>query len=133
MTEQRRSKSIRSAVLSLLSVALLGLVLWLAVAKATGKNEAWDHPSYFFLAVPLLAVGCGAAAFISPQTKFLAGIAAVSLQFLWLLWQSPEGSWPLALIGGGISFGAVAVLCTFASIIVGTIRQHSLERHIGRD
>jgi len=111
-----------------MSLALLGVGLWLGVAAATGEREAWDHPSYFLLAVPLLVIGCGVAAWISPKTKFLSGIAAVSFQFLFLLWQSRQGGWPVALIGGGISFGAVAVICTFVSIIVGTVREHSTSR-----
>jgi hypothetical protein len=120
MSQQR---SLAAGLGVLFAVALFGWVLWSAVVAITGVGEAWDHPLFFVIAVPLLIGASGVAAYASPNVKYFIGVAAVALQFAALAWRGPAGAWPLILIGGGISFGAIAIVCTFAAIVVGTIRE----------
>ena len=35
---------------------LCGLAVYLAIVKATGRNEAWDDGLYYFLGIPLMCV-----------------------------------------------------------------------------
>ena len=127
MPERPSSSSLLGATAALALVALLGWGLWVAVVAATGVREAWDHPMFFVVAVPLLIAASGLAAWNSPRVKYFIGLAAIALQFGVLLWRAPRHELPLALVGGGISFGAIAVVCTFTAIVVGTVREKRID------
>jgi hypothetical protein len=120
-----RTSSLAGGLAMLAIVALLGWGMWLAIVAATGVREAWDHPTFFVVAVPLLIGASALAAYVSPRVKYFVGLAAIALQFGALLWQAPRRELPLAIVGGGISFGAIAVVCTFTAIVVGTVREKS--------
>lgn len=38
------------------ATSLCGLIVYLAITIATGRNEAWDHGAYYSIGIPLMCV-----------------------------------------------------------------------------
>lgn len=80
--------------------AISGMAIWLLVAAATGRKEAWDADIYWSAAYPAGILLCTALGFFFPKrtwrwplTHFFAQFAAMALS------SGEVGSlWPLGLI-----------------------------------
>ena len=64
-------------------LAGLAVAAWLVPWLALGRKEAWDHPSYFLISIPLMTVAAAYAGYTAksgawrwPLTLILAQFAA---------------------------------------------------------
>ena len=112
----------------LAGVAVAGLAVWLVFGMMTGTREAWDRSLFFLVGVPLMALITAAAGRYCPRSRFLAGIAIVSLQLVALIYLAPAGTWRIELVGGAIFFLIFALLCT-GTAIAGALSRAELTQH----
>lgn len=118
----------KKVVAVLAGVAMAGLAVWLGFGMLTGTREAWDRSLFFMVGVPLMALITAAAGRYCPRSRFLAGVAIVSLQLVALVYLAPKGTWRIALVGGGIFFLMFALLCT-GTAIAGALSRAELTQH----
>lgn len=91
--------AVNGRVLASYAVAVVGGAgTWIGLALATGKQEAWDHPLYFLVGLPLLTVLVAALGYLNPSRAWRWGVAAGASQCASLfLLQRRVG--PLLLLG----------------------------------
>ncbi|HEX5056828.1 MAG TPA: hypothetical protein VFX02_10055 [Gammaproteobacteria bacterium] len=46
--------------------SLCGLAVYLAIIMATGRNEAWDHGSYYSLGIPFMCIAAFVIGYLFP-------------------------------------------------------------------
>src|SRR5262245_26495531 len=82
---------------------LAGMLVWAAIAAASGRYEAWDSGMYFTLGIPALCFVAGALGFIEPKDSWRWGILPMAGQAGWMFATQGVGNlWPLGLIVLGI-------------------------------
>ncbi|MEP6601240.1 MAG: hypothetical protein ABJB49_05450 [Nitrospirota bacterium] len=98
-----------------LSVAVVGLAIWLAVSAVSGKREVWESDYFYNVGFPCMALVSGVAGFLRPNRPWLWGIATVALQPLALYWgHNPfhGGIGPIGLF----FFAAYSVALAFCAV-----------------
>jgi len=76
-----------------------GAAIWIFVAQATGRNEAWDSGLYFSVGIPAVCVVSMALAFFEPEDSWRWGILPLVGQFLWMLFSNGPGNLlPLGIV-----------------------------------
>jgi len=83
-------------LLVLLILAASGLALWLWLEGQTDA-EAWDHPSFWSIVLPVMAVLSAVAGFLRPNAAIWVGPALVVPQAITLF--ATSGAGPLAIVG----------------------------------
>jgi hypothetical protein len=90
--------------------ATLGFVMWTALSIIGGLvsdepefrlREAWDTSAYFYVGIPIMALGVGIAAFVSPK-----------LAWRWPLWLVAGHQTGVLLVGLGMQSGLSLILLT---------------------
>ncbi|MGH8641624.1 MAG: hypothetical protein ACRET6_07925 [Burkholderiales bacterium] len=86
-----------------LIAAVGGAVIWMLVASASGKREAWDSGLYFSVGIPAVCLLSMVFGTFEPDRPWRWGIAPLAGQFLWmLLSQGPGNLLPLGVVMFGI-------------------------------
>ena len=95
--------------------------VWFGIALAFGKLEAWDHPLYFQVGLPCLAVvvlGLGYALPVRPWRWALAAGAAQVVSAI-ILHPALGPLAPLGLLLFGVITGALALVALLGSALSG--------------
>ena len=82
------------------SVAFLaGAAIWIGIALAASRKEAWDSPLYFAVGMPLAIALSAALAWIEPRKAWRWAVLPFAGQFIAMIaWQGLGSLWPLGLI-----------------------------------
>lgn len=85
-------------------VAILGgAAIWIAIALATGRREAWDSGLYFTVGIPVVCLGSMILAFLEPKRWWRWGVLPIAGQFVcMLLTQGPGNLLPLGILVFGV-------------------------------
>lgn len=102
-----------------LTVAIIGLIIWIGISIVSGQEEAWDSPLFFRLGIPLMLLASFIAGFIRPGKAWLWGLATVILQPLLLFFTSRVG--PLIAVGL-LFFLFFFGICTVSAFMGGMLR-----------
>lgn len=95
----------------LLAGAIGGAAVWIVIARASGRTEAWDSGLYFSLGMPVVCLMSMAFAFFEPSRSWRWGVAPFVGQLVWLLMtQGPGNLLPLGV-------AVFAVLCVPAVLL----------------
>ena len=86
------------------AAAICGLVVYVAITSATGKNEAWDDGSYYTIGVPLMCI-----------VAFVIGYLFPHRPWRWAL--SIAGGQVLAALLHGSSLNLLPIAMIFMAII----------------
>lgn len=82
-----------------LVATLCGAAIWIFVALASGRGEAWDSGLYFSVGIPAVCLVSMALAFFEPERSWRWGVLPVVGQFVWmLLSQGPGNLLPLGIV-----------------------------------
>jgi hypothetical protein len=98
-----------------LSAAGCGAAIWILIALASGRNEAWDSGLYFSVGIPAVCLVSMAFAFFEPNRSLTWGVLPLVGQFVWMLLSSGPGN---ILPFGVIVFGVLSVPPIIAARIV---------------
>ncbi|HSF59766.1 MAG TPA: hypothetical protein VLD83_16955 [Candidatus Binatia bacterium] len=86
-----------------LAAAVCGAAIWILIALASGRREAWDSGLYFSVGIPAVCLLSMAFAFLEPNRSWRWGILPLAGQFVWmLLSQGPGNLLPLGVIVFGL-------------------------------
>lgn len=121
-----RSARPRNAIdlLVLLALAACGLGFWLWLDGQTDA-EAWDHPSFWSIVLPAMAVLSAVAGWLRPNAALWVGLALVVPQAIALFATSGVG--PLAIVGL-IFFAVFAGGFTMIALIAANLRARATVR-----
>jgi hypothetical protein len=100
--------------------AVVGLAVWVGIARVSGEVEAWDSYLFFVLSLPIMMCASGVAGYMEPKRFWLWGIAVVSLQPVALLYNSNVG--PLFVVGL-FTFGVFAGLGVISALVGAKLKQ----------
>jgi hypothetical protein len=108
-----------------LAAAVCGAAIWILIAQASGRREAWDSGLYFSVGIPALCLLSLGLAFLEPDRSWRWGVLPLVGQFVWmLLSQGPGNLLPL----GVIVFGVLSVPSIIAARIGAFIATTAGER-----
>ena len=89
-----------------------GAAIWIFIALASGRNEAWDSSLYFSVGIPAVCLVSMAFAFFGPKRSWRWGVLPMVGQFVWMLLSlGPGNLLPL----GVIVFGVLSIPPTIAT------------------
>lgn len=89
----------RSPALPLSLSAVAGLIVCLAIMKATGKREAWDSAHYFTKGIPIMCAASFALAYFFPSRPWRWTLSMAAGQAVAMAYAGGSLSlWPLSLI-----------------------------------
>lgn len=81
------------------TAALCGLVVYVTITAATGKNEAWDDGSYYTIGMPFMCLVAFAIGYLFPQKPWRWALSMAGGQVLGaLLNGSSLNLLPIAMI-----------------------------------
>ncbi len=81
-----------------LLAVLAGAGIWIAIAAAYGRREAWDATAYFSVGIPAVCLVSMVLAFRRPRRAWRWGVLPMAGQFAWmLLTQGPGNLLPLGI------------------------------------
>lgn len=83
---------------------LCGLIVYLAIVLATGRNEAWDDASYYVLGIPLMCI-----------VAFVLGYRFPVRPWRWALWMA--GGQALGALLNGSSLSLLPFALIFMMVI----------------
>ncbi len=83
---------------------LCGLVVYLAIVLATGRNEAWDDASYYVLGIPFMCI-----------VAFVIGYRFPVKPWRWALWMA--GGQALGALLNGSSLSLLPFALIFMTVI----------------
>jgi hypothetical protein len=89
-----------------LVAAVCGAAIWILIALASGRKEAWDSGLYFSVGIPAVCLVSMTFAFFEPNRSWRWGVLPLFGQFVWMLLSPGPGN---LLPLGVIVFGAVSV------------------------
>ena len=98
-----------------ISLALVGMLVWIGISLSTNKREAWDSEIFWSFGFPMMLLINAIACFIHPHNVMLKGISSVSLQPLAMIILAGEiGSmFPLGII----VFGFMGLLFSLGGVV----------------
>jgi hypothetical protein len=111
--------SARDALLTAAAI-LFGALVWIGVARVSGRTEAWDSGLYLYVAMPAVCLFAFALGYMAPAHAWRWGVAPVVGQLLWLL--ASSSSWGLLPLGL-IAFCIIAVPSVVAARIGAALRR----------
>ena len=117
----------RSWIVQLLAYAIAigsSLAIWLGVCVATGVNEAWDSPVYFWFGVPAVTIVSAALGFVTVHRPWRWAPIMAASQFVLMVVM--QGMGPLFLVG--LVFMFVQALPWFAAAYVGSFLGRRMDR-----
>ena len=80
-----------------------GAAIWILIALASGRNEAWDSGLYFSVGIPAVCLVSMAFAFFEPNRSWRWGVLPMVGQFVWMLISlGPGNLLPLGVIVFGV-------------------------------
>ena len=86
-----------------LAAAVCGAAIWILIALASGRNEAWDSGLYFSVGIPAVCLVSMAFAFFEPKRSWRWGVLPMVGQFVWMLISPGPGNLlPLGVIVFGV-------------------------------
>jgi hypothetical protein len=86
-----------------LGAAVCGAAIWILIALASGRKEAWDSGLYFSVGIPAICLVSMAFAFFEPNRSWKWGVLPLVGQLVWmLLSQGPGNLLPLGVIVFGV-------------------------------
>lgn len=110
----RRSSRAHGERSAYVLAAFTGAAVWIAIALASGRREAWDSSAYFALGLPLLCAGCFILGWRFRRAAWRWGVAAMAGQLAVLVASSREfGLLPL----GVIAFAVLSVPAAMAGML----------------
>jgi hypothetical protein len=108
-----------------LAAAVCGAAIWILIALASGRKEAWDSGLYFSVGIPVVCLISLAFAFLEPNRSWRWGVLPLVGQFVWmLLSQGPGNLLPL----GVVVFGVFSVPSIIAAWIGAFIAKRGFTR-----
>jgi hypothetical protein len=102
-----------------------GAAVWMFVASASGRREAWDSEVYFSVGMPVVCAIAMIFGFLAPSRPWRWGVAPLVGQFVWMLFEEGPGN---LLPLGVIVFGILSV----PSIVTASIGAWIATRMAGR-
>ena len=86
-----------------LVAVVVGALVWIGVAHASGRVEAWDSDLYFSAAMPAMCLTSFALAYVEPTHTWRWGVLPSVGQFAWmLLTHGPGNLLPLGIVAFGL-------------------------------
>jgi hypothetical protein len=86
-----------------LMAAVCGAAIWIIIALASGRREAWDSGLYFSMGLPTVCLISMAFGFFEPNRTWRWGVLPLAGQFVWMvLSQGPGNLLPLGMIVFGV-------------------------------
>jgi hypothetical protein len=83
--------------------AAAGAAIWIVIAAASGRREAWDSGAYFTIGIPAVCIVAMAFAYARPQRSWRWGVLPMAGQLAWMLVTERSGSLlPLGIVAFGI-------------------------------
>lgn len=67
-----------------LLAAVCGAAIWIVIAVASGRNEAWDSGLYFSVGIPAVCLVAMACAYVEPNLSWRWGVLPLVGQFVWM-------------------------------------------------
>jgi hypothetical protein len=100
--------------------ALAGAVIWLAIAAASGRAEAWDSPLYFQFGLPLAVLVSAVLGWLVPERPWRWSMILMTAQWAAMALTAPVGTlWPLGLV----AFLVLAVPGVIAATLAARLRR----------
>jgi hypothetical protein len=107
-------------------VAILGgAAIWISVAAASGRREAWDSGLYFSVGIPAVCFLSMALAFFEPRRPWRWGVLPIVGQFAWMLLSQGLGN---LLPLGIIVFGVLSLPSIVAALVGASIATRKARR-----
>jgi hypothetical protein len=97
-----------------LVAAICGAAIWIFVAAASGRREAWDSGLYFSAGIPAVCLISMALGFYEPRRSWRWGVTPFVGQFVWMLLTVGPGN---LLLLGVLAFGVLALPSMLAARI----------------
>lgn len=86
-----------------IGAAVFGAAIWVVIAHASGRSEAWDSGLYFALGIPVVCLVSMALGFFEPSRTWRWGVLPLVGQFLWMLLSQGVGNLlPLGIVVFGV-------------------------------
>jgi hypothetical protein len=86
-----------------IGAALFGAAIWMLIAQASGRREAWDSGLYFSVGIPAVCLVAMACAYVEPNRSWRWGVLPLVGQFVWMLLSlGPGNLLPLGVIVFGV-------------------------------
>ncbi len=86
-----------------LVAAVCGATVWILVALASGRREAWDSGLYFSVGIPVVCLISLVFGFLEPSRSWRWGVAPFMGQFVWMLVANGPGNLlPLGVVVFGV-------------------------------
>ena len=102
----------------LIGAAAGGALIWVLIATASGKKEAWDSELYFAVGMPAVCLLAALLGFLEPKRTWRWGAAPLAGQFLaMLLMVGPGNLLPLGIIVFGVLAVPPILLARFAAYL----------------
>lgn len=80
-----------------------GAAIWILIARASGRQEAWDSGLYFSVGIPAVCLVSLTLALFAPNRSWRWGVLPMVGQLVWMLFsQGPGNLLPLGLIVFGV-------------------------------
>ena len=93
-----------------LAAAAAGAAVWLVVAVASGRREAWDSDLYWSLGMPVAGLCAAVLGFLAPERPWRWGMALFGGQAVAAFVQNPTANLlPLGLIVFAVLGGLCAI------------------------
>ena len=82
-----------------LAAAIGGAAIWIVIAQASGRTEAWDSGLYFWLGMPAVCALSLGFAFFEPSRPWRWAVAPFVGQSVWMLvTQGPGNLFPAGIV-----------------------------------
>jgi peptidoglycan/LPS O-acetylase OafA/YrhL len=102
----------------LIGAAAGGALIWVLIATASGKKEAWDSELYFSVGMPAVCLLAALLGFLEPKQTWRWGAAPLAGQFLaMLLMVGPGNLLPLGIIVFGVLAIPPILVARFAAYL----------------
>jgi len=80
-----RATMIKKETLLYAAAVAIGVVVWIAVSRATNKREAWDSEVYFSVGMPIVCFAAFVLGMIEPRRAWRWGVAPLVGQLVAML------------------------------------------------
>jgi len=116
---------------AMIAAAVLGIVVWFAVAASSLEAEAFDDASYFTIGLPIIGIGCAFLGYRVPVRAWRYGLVAMGTHAVGLLVVAVGGG-NLSLLPLGLGLLALISLPMAAAGLAGA-RAHRKSLPPGRE
>ena len=110
-----------------LVAAACGAAIWILIALASGRKEAWDSELYCSVGIPAVCLVSMAFAFFEPDRSWRWGVLPLVGQFVWmLLSQGPGNLLPLGVVAFAV-FSIPSIIAARIGAFIATKRRQGYE------